>query len=339
MVTQNVDMEAALGPLRAMRNVKLRIVKTKSQHDGDWVLTLKAAANNYTFTVIDKKYLTAQTLGMVIEQIRGLKDQGMIFADYVNPKIAARLRELDIPFADRAGNIFLNAPPAYLFVIGNRPRTTQKTKQPKPFHAAALKVLFPLLCQPELVTKNLRELARYAGVALGTAGNVIKELRNRGHIIDLANGTPQLVNLKPLLEQWLILYPTVLRPKYFKGCYRGETADWWTKTKRLPEGTVWGGEVAAAMLTEYLKPITATIFAQETMTQLLINNRLREDTHGNTEIIGTFWNKDLNINDKQIAPPLLIYTELMVTGDPRNLETAKIIYDNHLARHFGKTRP
>ncbi|HMF76515.1 MAG TPA: type IV toxin-antitoxin system AbiEi family antitoxin [Bryobacteraceae bacterium] len=31
-----------------------------------------------------------------------------------------------------------------------------------------------------------------------------------------------------------------------------------------------------------------------------------------------------------LAPPLLVYADLMATGDPRNLETAKILYEQFL---------
>ena len=34
----------------------------------------------------------------------------------------------------------------------------------------------------------------------------------------------------------------------------------------------------------------------------------------------------------RIAPPLLVYADLMDTGDDRNIEAAEIIYDNYLAQ-------
>ncbi|MGM0467157.1 MAG: type IV toxin-antitoxin system AbiEi family antitoxin [Acidobacteriota bacterium] len=33
-----------------------------------------------------------------------------------------------------------------------------------------------------------------------------------------------------------------------------------------------------------------------------------------------------------LVPPLLIYTDLMATGDARNIETASIIYEKELRR-------
>ncbi|MBC3833208.1 hypothetical protein H8K33_16990 [Undibacterium amnicola] len=33
-----------------------------------------------------------------------------------------------------------------------------------------------------------------------------------------------------------------------------------------------------------------------------------------------------------MVPPLLVYADLMATGDARCIETAKMIYDEHVAR-------
>jgi hypothetical protein len=43
-----------------------------------------------------------------------------------------------------------------------------------------------------------------------------------------------------------------------------------------------------------------------------------------------FWHPGLVENLTTIAPPLLIYADLMATADPRNLEAAKEVYDRFL---------
>ncbi len=37
------------------------------------------------------------------------------------------------------------------------------------------------------------------------------------------------------------------------------------------------------------------------------------------------------LNAIGIAPPLLVYADLIASGDDRNIEAAEIIYDNYLA--------
>jgi len=52
--------------------------------------------------------------------------------------------------------------------------------------------------------------------------------------------------------------------------------------------------------------------------------KLIPDENGKVEIREPYWTID---NDHpNIAPSLVVYTDLMVTGDPRNIKAAKEIY-------------
>jgi hypothetical protein len=55
-------------------------------------------------------------------------------------------------------------------------------------------------------------------------------------------------------------------------------------------------------------------------------------TAGDIEILKPFWRFDHEFAALGIAPPLLIYADLMATGDDRNIETAEVIYDKYLAQ-------
>lgn len=62
----------------------------------------------------------------------------------------------------------------------------------------------------------------------------------------------------------------------------------------IGDGARWGGEVAAAKLTKYLKPATGTIYlepakARDTLATLVQEHRLRADPQGNVEILDAFW--------------------------------------------------
>lgn len=46
----------------------------------------------------------------------------------------------------------------------------------------------------------------------------------------------------------------------------------------------WGGETAAAKLTNYLKPEIATVYVGPTTNKLLIDNRIRKDPAGDIEL-------------------------------------------------------
>jgi hypothetical protein len=96
--------------------------------------------------------------------------------------------------------------------------------------------------------------------------------------------------------------------------------------------------VAAARLTNHLKPAAATIYleparAREALATLVQEHRLRADPQGTVEILDAFWNlpevpkKD---TPQALVPALLVYADLMATLDPRNLEVAKRIREQYI---------
>ncbi len=99
-----------------------------------------------------------------------------------------------------------------------------------------------------------------------------------------------------------------------------------------PAPRILGGEIAAEKLTGYLKPERITIYVDGKPDKLILANRLRPDVNGEIEILETFWAIEEARQRNDVAPPLLVYADLMATTDPRNIETAKLIRDHHLTQ-------
>ena len=92
-----------------------------------------------------------------------------------------------------------------------------------------------------------------------------------------------------------------------------------------------GGDVAAAKLTNYLKPQLVTIYVERDRAGLiLLPNRLKKDPEGEVELLARFWQPGTIPPRGDMVHPLLVYADLMVTGNQRNIETARMIYDQHL---------
>ena len=96
---------------------------------------------------------------------------------------------------------------------------------------------------------------------------------------------------------------------------------------------LWGGEKAAEILTKYLRPFVYTIYIGEKQGEFIIRNRLKKDPNGNLVLMKKFWNFD-NLEHSNITHPVLIYADLLATGDPRNIETANIIYEKEIAGYL-----
>lgn len=257
----------------------------------------------------------------------------LLIAKYVNPQIAEQLREDGIEFIDTAGNVFINQPPVYIFVKGNRlPEIAGQVPVKRAFRAAGLKMIFHFLCTPGFENKTYREIAAATDVALGTVDWIMKELKELGFLIDRGKKGLMLTQKETLLQRWVTAYPEQLRPKQLLGRYRGQH-DWWQQKMLDPQKAQWGGEVAAARLTQYLKPELITIYAMaQHLNQLLLDNRLKTDITGDVEILERFWKPVEEQQQEELVHPVLIYADLLATGNQRNLETAKMIYEQHIVR-------
>ncbi len=178
-----------------------------------------------------------------------------------------------------------------------------------------------------------RTIAAKTGVALGMVNWVFKDLNELGFILETGTGRAKkirLINKEKLLERWLNAYTEQLRPRLLLGRYRG-TDGWWQNAQLKPEQALWGGETAAAKLTDYLKPQEITVYLDKDNTAaVLIPNRLKKDPADDVELVARFWQPDTITPNGDMVHPLLVYADLMATGNQRNMETARIIYAEHI---------
>ena len=252
----------------------------------------------------------------------------------VTANMADKLRQDGIQFLDTAGNGFIHQLPLYLFVKGNKAANVSPTPAtPRAFKQTGLRVLYALLCNPGLENETYRVIAEKTQVALGMVNWVVKDLIELGFLFEVGAGRARqlrLVEKERLLEGSVTAYAEQLRPKLLLGRYRGAEG-WWQEAQLDPEQALWGGEVAAAKLTNYLKPQLVTIYVERDRAGLiLLPNRLKKDPEGEVELLARFWQPGTIPPRGDRVHPLLIYADLMVTGNQRNIETARMIYDQHL---------
>lgn len=291
----------------------------------------------WDFAIEVKASVTRATIGIKQLELHNREEKTLLVTEYVTPPIADQLKELNIFFMDIAGNAFINELPLYVFVKGNKPQLTLKVEpQKRLFKPSGLKVVFALLNNPEMVNKPYRDIAKAAGVALGTVGWLFRDLKEMGFCIEISKHNRKLINLENLIKRWAEAYPEQLRPKLIQGRFNTPNHNWWKEINIKAYGAFWGGEVAAANLTKYLKPAKATIYTNEPFGELVLKNRLRKAEDGNVEILTPFWNFKYKQEDQDVVPPLLVYADLMATADPRNIEAAGNIYEKYLDRLIRK---
>ena len=336
-----LEQEILNDALEALRKeIKINIEKINLQagvHDKyDAVLELRLFDCPLKFNVEIKANTNNINLGNIANQMRNIEKPALLVTKFVNPQLAGKLRGMGIPFVDTAGNAFINLPPVYIWMTGNKIEGTNMIFDRNiAWGQAQLRVIFALLCHPGLENKNYRAIAREANTALGTVNRTFRNLTMKKYLVEINNNEHKLVDKRKLLDRWVELYAEKLRTRTLLGRYKSKN-DLNGKQLNLAEfNAQWGGEVAAERLTGYLRPGEFTVYTDKTaVNELIYRLRLVKNPEGNVELRQRFWGNDPIWGKQDTVHPILIYADLLATAEPRNIETARIIYDRYVTRYI-----
>ncbi|MDZ7758073.1 type IV toxin-antitoxin system AbiEi family antitoxin [Rhodohalobacter sp.] len=250
----------------------------------------------------------------------------MLVAEKLYPAIKEKLIEAGVDWLDGAGNIYLKEGDTIIW-IDHHTTTPDKQIKNRAFTKTGLKVLFLILHDEVWLNRTYRDIAEAAGVAIGGIKYVLDGLKDHDFILAKNDKELKLKNREKLLDQWLIAFADELKPKITKGRYRFVNHDDMYKWNelQLPDETVWGGEPAADLITHNLKPKEFILYTNENRAELMKELKLAPDREGIVEVRTPYWNIDPE--HQNVAPLLTIYTDLMLTGDPRNANIAKTLYE------------
>lgn len=291
--------------------------------------------------------------GALVARLRSFQAPALLLAEYVNPELAENLRRNGVCFLDLEGNAYLRGEGLLIWVTGRKDtrRIQIERETRRAFQPTGLKVVFALLCRPELVEKDFRTLARITGVALGTMQWVMRDLVEEGYVLRQGRTARRLVQPDRLLDAWVLAYARDLQPRLKLGRYETRAFDTWREIALADHHALWGGEAAAALMTDYLKPGTLTIWLEQPTPRLLAELGLRPEKEGRVAFREIFWTPELAdlVGDglgiglpaavaKTTVPPVLVYAELLAIGDARTLETAARIRDEWIDRPFQRYR-
>lgn len=290
-----------------------------------------------------KPRVTAGSLGAVVAQLRYQTDAGelppLLIMDYVPPSLASQLREHAQQFADAAGNAYLESAGLFVYVSGHKlDEKGIALRASKGFTTTRLKVLFALICDPDLAAEPYRTIAAAADVALGAMPAVVADLCREGVLV--ATGKQRQLNAsKRLLDDWAQAYALGLRGKTLTGRYLAVHFDCWPDWQLKPGYAAWGGEPAANLLACDLQPQVLTLYAEKLPARLITQQGITAAGpvayEQLIELRKPFWGRGLcSAGRPDIVPPALVYADLLATGNTRCMEAAQTIYDLRLARHF-----
>lgn len=287
--------------------------------------------NGHLILIESKSEIYPQNVIDIESQLRSNSNNKhlMVIANYITPKAKQALKERSLNYIDGAGNIYLKLPNLLLQIEGNKNPSTATRHRNRAFTKSGGAVVFQFLMDPELVNAPQRTIAQYANVSLGTIPKVLEGLRNEGFLVQIDEKNRQLINYEKLLDKWEKTLNDKILPTQFIQNYMPINA---SPQELLKKGTIgadtqWGGEAAASLLTKYLIPEQFTLFTSN-KTELITKHKLVPFQEGRIKVYHKFWSH----SDCQNAHvhPVLIYAQLIASGDSRNLETAEIIKNEYL---------
>ena len=246
----------------------------------------------------------------------------MLIVGDISPQNLMRFAEEGINVLDHAGNCYINIPPLYILITGQKlvkPKETVK----KVFNDSAIKLIFYFLLDKSNIAKPYRKIVEETGFSIGTVKNVIEKMTLRHHIIKTSKGRV-LMDWRKLLDDWQVAYNQTLKPKLFLNkmtLVKPERIKNWKDTK-LPQDACWGGEGGANLTDGYLIPEIHTIYTGGDSNEIIRTSRILPSSEGEILVYKKFWT---GIEENHIAPKILIYADLMGTANSRCLDAAKRI--------------
>ncbi|GAA3937873.1 hypothetical protein GO495_11605 [Chitinophaga oryziterrae] len=262
----------------------------------------------------------------------------LLVVDKLYPVIKNELRNKHIGYLDTVGNLYIENGDTVIWLEGNKPAIEHKKSANRAFTKTGLKAVFYFLWKKEAINYPYRKIAADTKISLGNIPQIIEGLKEGGYILEIDEKRLYIKNQRALLDRWIEGYREVLKPTLHIGDYRIKNDDLNMLEATLfpyKETMVIGGEAAAEHLTKYLQAEIVTLYTTMPKMELMYTLRLIPEKEGRLQIFEKFWHDDTNIDDL-FAPTLLVYADLVITDEPRCLETAAIIYDKYLKNEFGE---
>lgn len=320
-------IDAILDKLHELKLINLQFAHQQATADAriDGLLTI----GNVEYPIEIKGQVQMSMLPKLLEQ-RKAYPKLILAAQEIPEKVKIALKDQQFNYVDASGNLFLNdLPHMYLFHENKHKKAVPLKNKDLAFTKKGLIVVFHLLSNAELVNKPQRTIAQVSATSLDTVNKVLVSLRAQGFIRKRNEKEFRLDQKRNLFLKWIDAYEQKLKPSLFVGRYRFQNTEKeraWGEIE-LHENSFWGGEPGADLLTNYLHPAVFQLYSTETKMHLMKNYRFIPDPKGNIYVHVPFGE---NLMTVKRTNPLLVYADMINSGDSRNLEVAERINDAYI---------
>ena len=161
---------------------------------------------------------------------------------------------------------------------------------------------------------------------MGSVKNIIADLSSSKYVITTPKGR-FLKNKKELLDVWQTHYNQTLKPKLMvkemEFVDTDSRKEW--ENIELPNGAYWGGEGGAYITDHFLLPELFDIYTDVPSIRLMMTKKIKFEEKGRIKVYQKFWKES---KDEKVVPKILIYADLMGSGNSRCIEAAQRLIEN-----------
>lgn len=301
-------------------------------------VTVNVGDAHATYDVVYADNPRASTLPLHTTSGRNL----FIVAPRVSARSAERLRNLGANFLDANGNAYVRFGSVLIDVRGRTGEIDSSKYALTPtgtnlFSTKRAQVMFALISWPDLVNAVLKDVAAVSGVSIGAAQSTLQLMEQASFIVSLGTKRTdrRLQQVDALIDAWVTAYPTGLgapgRTKRVEGDFSRATLEAGSDVIDL------SGEAAAPWIRQ---PETFMIYTRGgTLPReaALAGRWTTRTNEPNIFVRNRFWTDPMvafggaqsQPSGLRIAPPLLVYADLMASGDSRQREAADSYRTEH----------
>ncbi len=286
--------------------------------------------NSIKFYCEIKKTISNANIFSVIEGVKNKStDKNMpmiLITNKIYPKLANTFADNQINWIDKAGNCDIRHENLTIKIAGQKNDMLNKTHIASKISETNIKLILFFLQNPESVNWPYREIQEKVGLSLGTITKAFDLLKSKRYLVQTDKGR-RIAMREELIEWWQQQYNEFLKPKLLVNRMTFRTPEVRKKWKEmiLPKGMYWGGDCGANLVDGYLIPGEFEIYTDVVSSLLLRTGAVMPASDGEIHIYKKFW---IGEDKQNLAPILVIYADLMGTGDSRCHEAALRIKEN-----------
>ncbi len=320
--------------------------------DGELIISTHNKTANYICEI--KIGITNEIIEQVAEYFANLgkrlngKQRPLLVTRNLSTQVIDQLLERNIEFIDVNGNVYLNS--SEIYIIVRNQILKENTNKSLEITALVLQVIYFILKDPSIIASDgvngsyeKIDCLIGSGITPKTVKNTLEKLQELDYIKRTRKGY-EIIDYIKLLERWELGYAERLRSKLLIGKFRYIGRQSFLEIENTLKlyapkyNYLIGGELAASIMTQYLRPVGATlhIHKDHNYFPLVVDLRLKPDPEGNIEIHQRFDKQsdqhDHNEEFSSLIHPLLVHAELVRTGDSRLKETAQLIFDKYIEK-------